>query len=329
MLEAGPEAAGATAALLAQSGSDTVDTVNSLYDQINKASEQFGTKMSETFYGNAVSMAKAMVDGAQSEYTNIMTEMTSIYNGIKDKLTPLKDVGTNVGEDLIQAMIDKLNARKAELIALAQSIAAAVAAAMQSAAAGIGVGVSTYIPPKTTTPPPTGDSASADAQKELDDANAALADALAELDKSTTDLSKVLDGLGSTSTKTSTAISGLKTVTVKSGDTLSAIAKANGTTLSKILDLNPKFEDVAKYQGGNMIWAGTTVKVPTAPSVTSSPAYPSYSGVNTTTMSGINAASGTTNIAAGAVTVNLSSNVPAEDVEPIMTRALLNALGAR
>jgi tape measure domain-containing protein len=329
LLEAGPEAAGATAALLAQSGSDTVDTVNSLYDQINKASEQFGTKMSETFYGNAVSMAKAMVDGAQSEYTNIMDQMTSIYNGIKDKLTPLKDVGTNVGEDLIQAMIDKLNARKAELIALAQSIAAAVAAAMQSAAAGIGVGVSTYVPPKTTTPPPAGDdSASADALKELDDANAALADALAELDKSTTDLSKVLDGLG-TSAKTATkAVSGTTTYTVKSGDTLSAIAKKAGTTLDTILDLNPKFEDVAKYKGGNMIWSGTTVKLPTAPSVSTAPTT-SFGGFTSDSQNWARTSGSTTNVAAGAVTVNLSSNVPADDVEPIMTRALLNALGAR
>ena len=330
LLEAGPEAAGATAALLAQSGTDTVDTVNSLYDQINKASEQFGSKMSETFYGNAVSMAKAMVDGAQSEYTNIMNEMTSIYNGIKDKLTPLKDVGTNVGEDLIQAMIDKLNARKAELIALAQSIAAAVAAAMQAAAAGIGVGVSTYVPPVVTGGGGGGggDTASADAQKELDDANAALADALAELDKSSTDLSKVLDNLGSSAKTATKAVSGTTTYTVKSGDTLSAIAKKAGTTLDTILDLNPKFEDVAKYQGGNMIWSGTTVKLPTAPTVSTAPTT-SFGGFSTDSQNWAKTGGTTTNIAEGAVKVTLSSNVPADDVEPIMTRALLNALGAR
>jgi lysozyme len=49
--------------------------------------------------------------------------------------------------------------------------------------------------------------------------------------------------------------------TVKSGDTLSAIAKAQGTTLSQILKDNPKFTEVDKYKGGNMIWAGTTVNI--------------------------------------------------------------------
>jgi LysM repeat protein len=49
--------------------------------------------------------------------------------------------------------------------------------------------------------------------------------------------------------------------TVQSGDTLSAIAKAQGTTLSQILKDNPKFTEVDKYKGGNMIWAGTTVNI--------------------------------------------------------------------
>lgn len=49
--------------------------------------------------------------------------------------------------------------------------------------------------------------------------------------------------------------------TVKPGDTLSAIAKAQGTTLAQILKDNPKFTEVDKYKGGNMIWAGTTVNI--------------------------------------------------------------------
>ena len=49
--------------------------------------------------------------------------------------------------------------------------------------------------------------------------------------------------------------------TVKPGDTLSAIAKAQGTTLAKLLKDNPKFTEVDKYKGGNMIWAGTTVNI--------------------------------------------------------------------
>lgn len=48
---------------------------------------------------------------------------------------------------------------------------------------------------------------------------------------------------------------------VKPGDTLSAIAKTAGTTLAQILKDNPKFTEVDKYKGGNMIWAGTTVNI--------------------------------------------------------------------
>jgi LysM repeat protein len=48
---------------------------------------------------------------------------------------------------------------------------------------------------------------------------------------------------------------------VKPGDTLSAIAKANDISLKKLLADNPKFTEVDKYKGGNMIWAGTTVNI--------------------------------------------------------------------
>ena len=51
-------------------------------------------------------------------------------------------------------------------------------------------------------------------------------------------------------------------VTVKPGDTLSGIAKANGTTLAAVLAANPKFTEQDKYQNGNMIWSGTTVTIP-------------------------------------------------------------------
>jgi hypothetical protein len=52
------------------------------------------------------------------------------------------------------------------------------------------------------------------------------------------------------------------TVKVERGDTLSSIAKENKTTVAAILKANPKFTEQAKYKDGNMIWAGTTVKIP-------------------------------------------------------------------
>jgi len=51
-------------------------------------------------------------------------------------------------------------------------------------------------------------------------------------------------------------------VTVERGDTLSSIAKENNTTVKAILAANPKFTEDAKYKGGNTIFAGTTVKIP-------------------------------------------------------------------
>jgi hypothetical protein len=52
--------------------------------------------------------------------------------------------------------------------------------------------------------------------------------------------------------------------TVKKGDTLSAIAKTSGVKLSEVLAANPRIADKkSKYKGGNMIWSGTKVKIPT------------------------------------------------------------------
>ena len=52
--------------------------------------------------------------------------------------------------------------------------------------------------------------------------------------------------------------------TVKKGDTLSGIAKSSGVKLSEVLAANPKIADKkSKYKGGNMIWSGTKVKLPT------------------------------------------------------------------
>ena len=61
-------------------------------------------------------------------------------------------------------------------------------------------------------------------------------------------------------------------VTVEKGDTLSSIAKENNTTVKAILAANPKFTEDAKYKNGNMIWSGTTVKIP--PKVSTPPKNP-------------------------------------------------------
>lgn len=63
-------------------------------------------------------------------------------------------------------------------------------------------------------------------------------------------------GAGTTETTTTKYV-------VKPGDTLWEIAKDNNMSLSELYALNPKFKTDPKYQGGNMIWSGTTVKIPT------------------------------------------------------------------
>jgi LysM repeat protein len=53
-------------------------------------------------------------------------------------------------------------------------------------------------------------------------------------------------------------------VTVKSGDTLSSIAKANGTTVAKIIAANPMLTNNPKYNGGSTIFSGTVITLPSA-----------------------------------------------------------------
>jgi LysM repeat protein len=72
---------------------------------------------------------------------------------------------------------------------------------------------------------------------------------------------KIAEEIKEQTKATLTSTTSTSKYTVQSGDTLSAIAKAQGTTLSQILKDNPKFTEVDKYKGGNMIWAGTTVNI--------------------------------------------------------------------
>jgi phage tail protein X len=51
-------------------------------------------------------------------------------------------------------------------------------------------------------------------------------------------------------------------VTVRSGQTLSSIAKANGTTVSAILKANPALTTNPKYNNGNTLFAGTKITIP-------------------------------------------------------------------
>jgi len=100
-------------------------------------------------------------------------------------------------------------------------------------------------------------------------------------------------------------------VTAKSGDTLSGIAKANGTTVAQILTDNPKLAERAAA-GTTVLFNGTTVKI-TSPQTATNPYGANTAGqgtglgtasvpistVDTTTLSGIAKASGVPNGAVG------------------------------
>lgn len=150
LIEAGPEAAGAAASLMAGATDSQLAEINTLYSGIADLSNSFGDEMGMNFYGAAVKSAQALRDGYQSEMDSINAEMAAIVAAITDALSPLSDLGTNLGADLAQGFLDELNKRKTELVTLAESIATAIAQAMKNALDGIGVAGAAV--PTTKTP---------------------------------------------------------------------------------------------------------------------------------------------------------------------------------
>jgi hypothetical protein len=109
-------------------------------------------------------------------------------------------------------------------------------------------------------------------------------------------------------------------VTVKSGQTLSSIAKANNTTVTAIIAANPKFTSDPKYNGGNTVFSGTTVNIPststttpiTSPYNTTGP-FNEFGGVGTGTYGPSSTPSAATSQFPAAGTVISSSSVPNGD----------------
>ncbi len=340
LLSAGPEAAGATAALLAQTGADQINEINNLYSAINTESEAFGTQMADTFYGNSVAMAKAMVAGAEAEYNNIVAEMTKIKDGIAAALAPLSSLGTNLGTDLAQGLVDStqkkydlimaqmkkinddiakqleplkvlgtnlgndlaqglydaLKAKEAALIALAKSIADQIAMYMAQAMASIGAM----------------NAANAQAAANAAAASAAAAAAAAALAGAKGGSSSSSSSSGSSGGSSGAAV--MVSSNAAAQGAYEAVIAAGGSVAGALSS--------ARYAGQ----ADAYFKSQAAASA------PKTGYVDTTTLAGILKASGsssTTTVQTGAVQVTIASNVAPTDVEPIMTRALLNALSAR
>ena len=107
-------------------------------------------------------------------------------------------------------------------------------------------------------------------------------------------------------------------VRVQPGDTLSAIAKANGLTLSEIKALNPNLMNNPKYNNGNTIFSNTKVNI-ASPQTKANTVLniPVVTTTTTDTTDGTNIIDGTT-IISGA---NLTATPPAPEPEPIILQA--------
>lgn len=113
-------------------------------------------------------------------------------------------------------------------------------------------------------------------------------------------------------------------VTVKSGQTLSSIAKANGTTVAAIKKANPVLTTNPKYNGGNTIFAGTKLTIPgkpaataTAKAATTVKTPTATSSVTTSTNTATNTSTSTTAFNTGVFTSNLSTSVASSTTTPL------------
>ena len=139
LLEAGPEAAGLTAAALATAGADQISEINNLYAEIDSMSNAFGQDMSKTFYQNAVDMATAFRDGAAAEVNSITAQMDAIRVSIEAALAPLRDMASNLGKDMMAALVKSIQDEKAKVLAEIQALVNEIARLMAQAAAAINV----------------------------------------------------------------------------------------------------------------------------------------------------------------------------------------------
>lgn len=131
LLAAGPETAGATAALLAKANDAQLNEINTLYSDITTASETFGKDMGITFYDSAVKMAQGLVDGTQAKVDAVNAQMKLVAAGIETALTPLANTGKTTGEALMQGLSDAITAKRTALLNQAKEVADALALALK------------------------------------------------------------------------------------------------------------------------------------------------------------------------------------------------------
>ena len=161
----------------------------------------------------------------------------------------LDQVATNFNAGAIAAMDAMINGFKSKLGEL-QAVMNAIAALAGTTAPVLNVTpLKTVVTPPVVTPPST---------------NKTLVPGTGQYLGSMFIPPQYTDGTSGTtpSAAIASAASAAKSVTIKAGDTLSKIATANSTTVAAILKANPVFTTNPKYNDGNTIFAGGTVKIP-------------------------------------------------------------------
>jgi hypothetical protein len=118
-------------------------------------------------------------------------------------------------------------------------------------------------------------------------------------------------------------------VTVKSGQTLSSIAKANGTTVTAIKKANPVLTTNPKYNGGNTIFAGTKLTIPskTTTSTAKGTTTSTAKGTSTSTAKGTGTFTSTINTSTSVAntslyTSSMTASVGSSTTTPMATDRL-------
>ena len=332
LLTAGPEAAGATAALLATTGQDQINEINNLYTSINAESEAFGTQMADTFYGNAVSMAQAMVDGAKAEYDSVVGEMTRLKDGITATLKPLADLGTKLGTDLAQGLVDSTQAKYDSILAQMKKIQEGIAEKLKPLSS-LGTNLGTDLAQGLY-----------DALKSREAALIALAKSIADqiafymmqamasigaMQASQAQAAATAAAASAAAAKAAAAASAAKsattvTSTVKTGE--------GDSKSSTVVTYNPSA--LASKESGAIGAASIAAQIAAnkaaeAPSIPKGFVTDSQNAARLIAEAAAKAASTSTTVEKGAVTVNLTSPIAANNVQDVMTRSFLAALKAR
>ena len=141
ILGMGVDSGGALAASLKQASPDTIKSLNSMFTDMQSTAQQFGTQMGDTFYGQAVTDAQALVRGFQSQQATIDAQMNAITASIEDKMSLLTSGMANLGVDAAKALVDGLKSQEATLLAQAQSIVDKINAILSTASGALGAPV--------------------------------------------------------------------------------------------------------------------------------------------------------------------------------------------